>query len=493
MRMRQKMTRLLVTLYHQPTLTDFMKQYRVQIICGCLIFVVACVLIHLYNKWQVARQIEKAEQEIYKKKVETDALTGLLNKEGFYLRGREYLKKHPSEQVKVVFLNVENFKLINDLFGVQAGDNFLQYLAGVIREQCADSDVVGSRYEADHFVVLTAENIDEITRKVETLCKKADDYNLDIITEISAGVYEIRDPEKSLRIMCDRAHLAADSIKNNHLVQVAVYDDSHRQNLIREQRIISEMSTALNEKQFKAYFQPKYDMRNDQVIGAEALVRWEHPEKGIIPPVAFIPVFEKNGFVGKLDLYIYEETCAFLKRCMDEEIPLHPVSINLSRVGFYNPNLCSSLCEIADKYQVPRKYLELEVTETAYTNDSKAIFSVLEKLREEGFRILMDDFGSGYSSLNMLKEAPIDEIKLDMRFLSADDPYGRAENILHMVIAMGNQMKLSVIAEGVETQSQKDMLQNFACNKAQGYYYAKPMRMEEYMTLLKGGKELMSV
>ena len=489
--MRQKIIRLSATLYHEPMLTDFMHQYRIQIICCCLIFVTVCVLIYLYNKWKVARQIEKAEQEIYKKKVGTDALTGLLNKEGFYLRGKEYLDRHQSEHPKVVFLNVENFKLINDLFGVQVGDSFLQYLAEVIRGQCADSDVVGSRYEADHFVVLTTESVEAITAKVEALCKKADDYNLDIITEISAGVYEIRDPNRSLRIMCDRAHLAADSIKNNHLVQVTVYDDFHRQNLIREQRIISEMNNALNQKQFKAYFQPKYDMRNDQVIGAEALVRWEHPEKGTIPPGAFIPVFEKNGFVGKLDLYIYEETCAFLKRCMDAGIPLHPVSINLSRVGFYNPNLCSSLCEIADKYQVPRKYLELEVTETAYTNDCKAIFSVLEKLREEGFRILMDDFGSGYSSLNMLKEAPIDEIKLDMRFLSADDPYGRAENILHMVIAMGNQMKLSVIAEGVETQSQKDMLQNFACNKAQGYYYAKPMKMDEYINLLRADKEKM--
>ena len=173
---------------------------------------------------------------------------------------------------------------------------------------------------------------------------------------------------------------------------------------------------------------------------------------------------------------------------MDTGMPLYPISVNLSRVGFYNPDLFDILCEIADRYHVPRKYLELEITETAYTSDSKSIFTVLEQLRKGGFHILMDDFGSGYSSLNMLKEAPIDEIKLDMRFLSADDPYGRAENILHMIIAMGNSMRLSVLAEGVETEKQKKMLQSFCCNKAQGYYYARPMKAQNYMELLKKEK-----
>ena len=229
-------------------------------------------------------------------------------------------------------------------------------------------------------------------------------------------------------------------------------------------------------------------MCTDRVIGAEALVRWEHPEKGLLPPGIFIPVLEKNGYIAKVDLYIYEETCIFLKKCMDEGIPLHPVSVNLSRVGFYNPNLFQTLCEIAERYQIPRKYLELEITETAYATDSEMIFSVVEKLRQGGFRILMDDFGRGYSSLNMLKEAPVDEIKLDMRFLSAADPYGRAEEILHMIITMGNHMKLSIIAEGVETEQQKVMLQGFGCNKAQGYFYARPMREAEYTELLRKEK-----
>lgn len=470
---------------YEPTLKEALTQFKTQVLAVFLLFGTLCAALSFYSKWRNGRKLKEAEREIYKKRVETDSLTGLLNKEEFYLRGQKFLEEHQNATSYIVFINVENFKLINDLFSVKAGDQFLQYLAGVIRDMSEQSGAVCTRYESDHFVMLTVEDIAQIRKQIENLSEKANAYELNLTMEISAGIYEVKEKNKSLRIMCDRAHLASDSIKNNHLVQVAVYDDSHRQNLIQEQKIISQMNEALKEKQFKAYFQPKYDMRNDEVIGAEALVRWEHPEKGIVSPGVFIPVFEKNGFIGQLDLYIYEETCEFLKKCMDEKLPLHPISINLSRVGFYNPNLCDSLCQIADKYGIPRKYLELEVTETAYTNDSRMIFSVLEMLRKEGFRILMDDFGSGYSSLNMLKEAPIDEIKLDMRFLSADDPYGRAENILHMVIAMGNQMKLSVIAEGVETQRQKEMLQNFACNKAQGYYYAKPMKRGEYVTLLK--------
>ena len=470
---------------YEPTLKEALTQFKTQVLAVFLLFGTLCAALSFYSKWRNGRKLKEAEREIYKKRVETDSLTGLLNKEEFYLRGQKFLEEHQNVTSYIVFINVENFKLINDLFSVKAGDQFLQYLAGVIRDMSEQSGAVCTRYESDHFVMLTVEDIAQIRKQIENLSEKANAYELNLTMEISAGIYEVKEKNKSLRIMCDRAHLASDSIKNNHLVQVAVYDDSHRQNLIQEQKIISQMNEALKEKQFKAYFQPKYDMRNDEVIGAEALVRWEHPEKGIVSPGVFIPVFEKNGFIGQLDLYIYEETCEFLKKCMDEKLPLHPISINLSRVGFYNPNLCDSLCQIADKYGIPRKYLELEVTETAYTNDSRMIFSVLERLRKEEFRILMDDFGSGYSSLNMLKEAPIDEIKLDMRFLSADDPYGRAENILHMVIAMGNQMKLSVIAEGVETQRQKEMLQNFACNKAQGYYYAKPMKRGEYVTLLK--------
>ena len=464
---------------------ELLEKYKYQMIC-ILIFLVALTVIGIANnRHRTQMQVEAAAQEAYRSRMETDELTGLLNKEGFYRRGSEFLEEHPEADARILYINVENFKLVNDLFGEEAGDEFLKFIGRELEKVFGKIDNVSSRYEADHFVILTLENEDRIQTQMKRFGDQIRDYYLKTTVEVSAGIYEIRDRSKSLRIMCDRAHLAAESIKKNHMVQVAVYDDTHRKKLIQEQMIINELGDALKEKQFKAFFQPKYDMRTDRIIGAEALVRWEHPEKGLLPPGIFIPVLEKNGYIAKVDLYIYEETCIFLKKCMDEGIPLHPVSVNLSRVGFYNPKLFQTLCEIAERYQIPKKYLELEITETAYATDSEMIFSVVEKLRQGGFRALMDDFGSGYSSLNMLKEAPIDEIKLDMRFLSAADPYERAEEILHMIITMGNHMKLSIIAEGVETEQQKAMLQAFGCNKAQGYFYARPMREEEYTELLR--------
>ena len=470
---------------YQFSMMEFLERYRYQILCAALLLAMLILFVVINSRRKTERQIQAAAQEAYRSRMETDELTGLINKEGFYRTGREYIQAHAASEIRLVYLNIENFKLVNDLFGVKAGDEFLQFIAWELKKRCDRTESMCCRYEADHFVVLTTRDMETIQKAVNGFCELVKGYHLNISVEISAGVYLIKDRSKSFRIMCDRAHLAAESIKKNHMTRVAVYDDSHRQKMIEEQMILSEMGTAMEEKQFKAYFQPKYDMRNDHVIGAEALVRWEHPEKGLLSPGIFIPVLERNGFIGKLDLYIYEETCAFLKKCMDAGIPLYPISVNLSRVGFYDPDLFDTLCAIADKYQIPRKYLELEITETAYTTDSKSIFAVLEKLRKGGFHILMDDFGSGYSSLNMLKEAPIDEIKLDMRFLSKDDPYGRAEDILHMIIAMGNSMRLSVLAEGVETEKQKEMLQSFCCNKAQGYYYARPMKAQDYMELLK--------
>lgn len=459
-----------INLQKSFSIWEFMEKYRYQIVCILIFLVALTILVIVNNRHRTQMQVEAAAQEAYRCRMETDELTGLLNKEGFYRRSREFLEKHSEADARIVYINIENFKLVNDLFGEDAGDGFLKFIGLELEKIFGRIDIVSCRYEADHFVILTLDNEDRIQAKINHFCNRIRDYYLKTTVEISAGIYEIRDRSKSLRIMCDRAHLAADSIKKNHMIQVAVYDDTHRKKLIQEQMIINELDDALKEKQFKAFFQPKYDMCTDRVIGAEALVRWEHPEKGLLPPGIFIPVLEKNGYIAKVDLYIYEETCIFLKKCMDEGIPLHPVSVNLSRVGFYNPNLFQTLCEIAERYQIPRKYLELEITETAYATDSEMIFSVVEKLRQGGFRILMDDFGSGYSSLNMLKEAPVDEIKLDMRFLSAADPYGRAEEILHMIITMGNHMKLSIIAEGVETEQQKVMLQGFGCNKAQGYF-----------------------
>lgn len=474
--------------YHE-TLADTIYYYRARIILISLLAAAVMVLLALMYRKHMNIRMELKEKEAYQIIAETDELTGMYNRKAFYEKAVRYMEASPERKYQILFFNVENFKVINDLFGIEAGDKLLFFLAGIIEEWTARLGGICSRFEADHFVVCIEgeeESAEEITEKLR---KELESYPIDMVVDVSCGVYHVHSVDKSINIMCDRAHLAVNSIKGNYARHVAVYDDSHRETMIHTQLILSEMNTALMEKQFKVYLQPKYNMNTEKIIGAEALVRWVHPERGIIPPSDFIPIFEHNGFIGQLDIYMFEETCRLLRRWLDEGREAVPVSVNLSRVDFYNPKLSDNLRRIAEQYQIPLGLIELEVTESAYVSDSRAVHDHIQQLRERGFKILMDDFGSGYSSLNMLKEAPVDQIKLDMNFLSASDPYGRAETILHMVIAMGKALSIPVLAEGVETKIQVEMLKSYSCSLAQGYYYARPLTVDKFEELLRNQGE----
>ena len=469
--------------YHD-TLIDTMYFYRKQIIFLTALTAAIIVLAALMYRRHMHIMMELKEKKAYQLMAETDELTGMYNRKAFYERALRYMDERPVRRFQIIFFNAENFKVVNDLFGVQAGDGILIFLAGIIKEWTAEKGGVCSRFEGDHFVVCTEEDDEyakEITDKIRSELKT---YPIDMNVEVSCGIYHVHGRDKSINIMCDRAHIAVNSIKGNYARHVAVYDDSHREAIIHSQLIVSEMNRAMEERQFHVYLQPKFNMETEKIIGAEALVRWVHPERGILPPGDFIPIFEHNGFIGQLDLYMFEETCKVLRRWLDGGRQPVPVSVNLSRVGFYNPKLCEHLYKTAQKYRLPLDLLELEVTETAYASDSRTIHSHIRQLRRMGFKILMDDFGSGYSSLNMLKEAPVDQIKLDMRFLSEPDPYGRAETILQMVIAMGKALSIPVLAEGVETKGQVEMLKSYSCCLAQGYYYARPLTVEKFEEMM---------
>ena len=477
------MTHTVAQSYHD-TLSDTMYYYRKQIIVLSALLAAVIILIALMYRRHMHILMELKEKKAFQIMAETDEMTGMLNRKTFYERATRYMGENPDKNYQIIFFNVENFKVINDLFGIQAGDGILIFLAGLIKEWTASVGGVCSRFEADHFVVC-AENHDEYAKEItDQIRKKMETYPIDMNVEVSCGVYQVHGRDKSINIMCDRAHLAVNSIKGNYARHVAVYDDSHREALIHSQLIVGEMNKALEQRHFQVYLQPKFNMDTEKIIGAEALVRWVHPERGILMPGDFIPIFEHNGFIGQLDLYMFEETCKLLRKWLDEGREVVPVSVNLSRVGFYNPKLCENLYKTAERYQIPLDLLELEVTETAYASDSRTIHDHIQQLRKMGFKILMDDFGSGYSSLNMLKEAPVDQIKLDMKFLSASDPYGRAETILHMVIAMGKALTIPVLAEGVETKHQVEMLKSYSCSLAQGYYYARPLTVEKFEEMM---------
>lgn len=283
--------------------------------------------------------------------------------------------------------------------------------------------------------------------------------------------------------MYDRANLAAKHCKGNYIRNYAFYTRQMSQEIEKEQRIVNSMKSALENHEFVVFYQPKYGLSDNQIAGAEALVRWKHPERGMISPGEFIPVFERNGFITKLDYYVWEQTCIQLRKWMDEGKNPLPISVNLSRISLYNKDIVNVICNLVDSYRIPRRLFQVELTESAYNTNPKAVQDMMQRLREEGFYILMDDFGSGYSSLNVLKDIVVDVLKMDMKFFAGDDREGRGENIMAAVIRMAKWLNMPVVAEGVERIEQVEFLRSIGCEYVQGYYFAKPMPVEEYEKL----------
>ena len=259
-----------------------------------------------------------------------------------------------------------------------------------------------------------------------------------------------------------------------------------RSDIVKEQKLSSEMVEALENGQFEVYYQPQYDYENNSLVGAEALVRWNHPEKGMISPAVFIPMFERNGFITVLDEYVWEKACQDLRKWMDDKekyIPIS-VSVNISRIDIYNPNLCKTLKNLVKKYNLNASALKLEITESAYMQSPEQLINVTKDLRANGFIVEMDDFGAGYSSLNILKDVPVDILKLDVNFLSKGEDDSKGGHILSSIIRMAHWLNIPVIAEGVETKEQADYLKSLSCVYMQGYYFSKPLPKNEFEKIL---------
>ena len=444
--------------------TDFVpKPYRPQ------------VILH-----RIASIIKLRETATIVNLLQYDRLTGLYSKELFFQKVRERLQKEPEKEYTIISTNIENFKLYNDNFGILAGDALLKEIARLFREGSGENAICG-RFSGDRFLCLQESArerndrntyLNEFTPMIKNVVMKW-------------GIYEITDRSVPVEQMCDRALLAADSIKGQYHRHFAVYDDALRSRMLREKAITDTMETALAERQFIVYFQPKYSLNEERMAGAEALVRWIHPEWGFLSPGEFIPLFEKNGFIPQLDRYIWEQVCIRMREWKDKGYPVLPVSVNVSRVDVYHIDLESTLVELTEKYHIDPSYLHLEITESACANDPALIVSTVSRLRKLGFIIEMDDFGSGYSSLNMFNQMKMDILKLDMKFIQNEMAKPFDKSILNYVIDMSHGMGLSVVAEGVETREQMERLREIGCDYVQGFYFAKPMPAEEYEELLK--------
>ena len=426
---------------------------------------------------------------------ERDPVTGLYSKLKFYQSVRKMLTDATGETFAFVRFDIDRFKMINSFYGIKEGDNVLRSIASELRRiSTAFEKFIYGRLENDIFAVCMPykeENIDLLANALQLNLKKLNkDYNI----KVSCGVYIINDYNMDVSEMYDRAFLAAKSCKGKFVQNIAYYDESMIENMKQEQYIINEVNRALEEEQFEVYLQPKINLMTDRSYGAEALVRWRHPEKGMISPGEFIPIYERNGIIGRLDLYMWRHVCMILRRWLDEGQNPNPISVNVSRVNIYNPHLVEILRNLITEFQIPPYLLNLELTESAFMEDQELVMKTMSRLHQIGFKIMMDDFGSGYSSLNVLKDMEVDYLKVDMKFLQQDQEFnGKGEKVLTSVVRMAKWLHLPSIVEGVETMEQVDFLKCIGCEYAQGYYYAKPMPVEEYESFLARENEMEAI
>ncbi|MBQ7776802.1 MAG: bifunctional diguanylate cyclase/phosphodiesterase [Lachnospiraceae bacterium] len=418
-----------------------------------------------------------------------DKLTGLLHRKAFTKAVEARMNKDESGvqagEYAMVYFDVIRFKAINDIFGMAEGDRLLKYIAMSLTAAVKAGDVI-CRMDADRFVLFTHHSGKELEIFVERILDAVSKYNLPFEVACNVGIYVTNEEKLSVGSMIDRAVLAQSTIKGSYTSKYKYYTESLRNDMLSEQEIYGMMTTALAEKHFVVYYQPQYNHSTGMLVGAEALVRWNHPERGLISPGLFIPIFEKNGFITKLDLYVFEEVCRFIRVCMDKDLPIVPISSNFSRHDIFQPDFVKKLEEIREKHGVPAKYLRVEITESAIMGGSQHANEIVRRLHECGYVVEMDDFGSGYSSLNVLKDIDLDIIKLDMLFLSEETENNKGGTILSSIVRMAKWLGMPVIAEGVEHIEQADFLRSIGCDYIQGYLYSRPLPEAQYLEMISG-------
>ena len=452
------------------------KEYSIQIISFvCILFLIAIKYI-IYNK--------KKKEDYLRKIAYTDPLTGADSIDKFKINSNKLFDKNNPEEYALFYIDVDKFKYINDMFGYDMGNDTLIHISNTIASELKEDEIF-ARVSADHFVLLIKYKTDDdiktrlnnIYNKVQILSNPKINYYKLIL---DCGIYKISKSDNDINTIMDRANTARKTIKGGHKNSFAFYDKEMHKKILKEKEIENSMVDALNNGEFIVYFQPKYSLSDYQIIGAEALVRWDNPQKGLIPPIEFIPVFERNGFIVNIDFYVFEEVCKKIREWMDEGQKVVPISVNLSRMHFVNSNFIEKFKLIVDKYKIPTRLIELELTETAVLDNIEGLLDTMNNLKEKGFVISMDDFGTGYSSLNLLKELPVDILKLDRAFFTEKDESNNEKIVISNVIKMAKELKMKVISEGVETISQVEFLKQIGCDMVQGYLFSKPMPVKEF-------------
>lgn len=439
-----------------------------------------CII--LYNQSRSNRRIENL---LY-----LDELTGLDNLNRFYVRAGELLSIPRRGRQAVLYCDIDRFKLINDTFGFVEGDKVLRALGGILQHSLREHECC-ARLSADNFVMLADYGQwDELSARLEQIREDLNRWRKDreiIPYEIglSFGVYPADTEEKhGIQQMLDLASYAMRSAKTVPGGSIVLYDEQMRQKALFEQELEGRLSIALEQREFEAYYQPKVDMSTGKIVGSEALVRWNHPDFGLLMPGVFIPFFEKKGIIIRVDFYLFGEVCRTLRRWLDQGLQVATVSCNFSQLHFGPAGFVDKLCEIADRYRIPHSMLEVEITESTIASVPESVAPVLAELKKQKFQIAIDDFGSGYSSLGQLQRLRADVLKLDRSFVCDGLQGVRERTVIENLIHMVEELGMEVICEGVETKAQVQVLQDIGCQVAQGFYFYRPMRGDAFERLM---------
>ena len=408
-----------------------------------------------------------------------DILTELLNKEQFYIETAKLIKENRDVKYCLVCSNIKDFKFVNELFGIEKGNEILKKQAEYMKNFIGE-DSLAARLHADRFAMcmprirFDEDLINEAITGIQEAFK-----NSSFHMHIFVGVYDIHDVEERVSIMCDKANLASETIKNEYKSSVAYYTEHLLEKSIEERKIIGEFDRALDNEEFVMFLQPQVDV-SGKPFGSEALVRWQHPDKGLLAPGVFIDVLEKTGFVYRLDRYMWDKAVKQLAEWKKRGINDYHISVNISTKDFYLIDVYETFVGLVEKYDIDPKLLKLEITETALMSDFNKNMVIIKRLQKYGFDIEIDDFGSGYSSLNMLKDISADVLKIDMGFLRASENEVKGQDILESIIGLANKLGMREITEGVEKKTQVDMLYDMGCKMFQGYYFSKPIPVDEF-------------
>lgn len=468
---------------HTPL--DYIMATSQNLITG-MMMMTACVILFLFISLCILIKYLNRNHSALQRIAYVDDVTGFSNEKQFNTQAQQLLLDHPTEKYAFIVFDVKQFKLINDLFGYHQGSSLLIHVAKQLSELIGKDECFG-RISADHFcMLLKYHKNDEIIQRINHLSKMIQHFVEGYYIEVNYGIYIIDEQTFDMGMFSDRANISKNVAKSDTECNYSFYDEVARSTIIREKRLENAMAKGIADKEFEVYLQPKILLSNDKVIGSEALVRWNQKDMGMIYPNDFIPLFEKNGFIKQLDQYMFKEVCKILNSWhLDEDLNKQMISVNLSRMHLNNESLVEDFVSIAKTYHVETHLIEIELTESAIFMDEEKIISMMRHFKEEGFTLSIDDFGSGYSSLNTLKDLPVDTIKLDRSFLNEAKDNERSKVIIGCLINMIKILSLQSVAEGVETQKQLEFLKDAGCDIAQGYYYAKAMSVPQFEAYCK--------